>query len=89
MEMNKKAIVVLFPVFIVFFASLFSSKHPDTLEIFAVNQGFEKQTKKIVLILNNYNLPFINNQFLSSFCAGIVGLVLLYILYKTIKFFEK
>ncbi|GMO66104.1 MAG: hypothetical protein Nk1A_3660 [Endomicrobiia bacterium] len=87
--MNKKVIVILFPVFVVLFASLFSSKHPDTLETFAVNQGFEKQAKKIVLIFNNYNLHFINNQFLSSFCAGIIGLVLLYILYETIKFFTK
>ncbi|MDR1511817.1 MAG: hypothetical protein LBS15_03535 [Endomicrobium sp.] len=83
--MNKKIIIALFPMLVVLFASLFSSKYPDTLEAFSVKQGFEKQAKKIVLVFNDYNLPFINNRFLSFFCSGMIGLVLLYILYKTIK----
>jgi hypothetical protein len=90
MKTSKKTIIVLFPVCIILFASLFSSKYPDTIETFAINQGFKNQTKEIVLIFNDYNdLPFIVNQFLSSFCSGIIGLVLLYILYKTVKLFTK
>ncbi|MDR1784429.1 MAG: hypothetical protein LBQ99_01660 [Endomicrobium sp.] len=87
--MNKKTILALFPALIILSSSLFSSKYPDTLETFAVNQGFVKQYKKIVLIFNDYTLPFISNQFLSSLCAGIIGLALLYILYKMVKFFIK
>jgi len=83
--MNKKNIGVLFPILIVLFASLFSSKYSDTLETFAINHGFEKQAKETVSIFADYSLPFINNRFLSSFCAGIIGLAALYILYITVK----
>jgi len=87
--MNKKIIVVLFPVFIVFFASLFSSKYSDALETFAINHGFEKQAKETNSIFADYTLPFINDGFLSSFCAGIIGLGILYILYRVVKRFIK
>jgi hypothetical protein len=91
--MNKKTGVVIFPIFIVLSASLFASKHPDTLETLAINYGFDKQVKETASIFAGYSFPFfINNQFLSTLCAGTTGLILLYVLYKginTIKHFIK
>jgi cobalt/nickel transport protein len=91
--MNKKTFAVILPVFVVLLASLFASKYPDTLETLAINYGFEHQTKEISSLFSGYSLSFINNQFISTFCAGIVGLFILYILYKvlnsTVKRFVK
>jgi hypothetical protein len=83
--MNKKTGCVVFPIFIVLSASLFASKHPDTLETLAINYGFDKRAKEAASIFVDYSFPFINNQFLSTLCAGIIGLILLYILYKGIN----
>jgi len=83
--MNKKIFAVIFPVLTVFFASLFASKYPDTLETLAINYGFEKQAKEITLIFKSYSAPFISSKFLSVFCAGLIGLVALYILYLGIS----
>jgi cobalt/nickel transport protein len=75
----------MFPIFIVLFASLFASKHPDALETLAINHGFGKQAKETASIFAGYSFPFINNQFLSTLCAGVTGLILLYVLYKGIN----
>jgi hypothetical protein len=83
--MSKKNGVVIFPMFIVLSASLFASKHPDTLETLAINYGFDKQAKETASIFAGYSFPFINNQFLSTLCAGTTGLILLYVLYKGIN----
>lgn len=84
--MNKKIVGgVMFPIFIVLSASLFASKHPDTLKILAINYGFDKQAKETVSVFADYSFPFINNQFLSTLCAGATGLILLYVLYKGIN----
>jgi hypothetical protein len=83
--MNKKIGVVIFPIFIVLSASLFASKHPDILETLAINYGFDKQAKETASIFAGYSFPFINNQFLSTLCAGATGLILLHVLYKGIN----
>lgn len=83
--MNKKIGTVIFPIFVTFFASLFASKNPDVLETLAINYGFDKQAKEIASIFAGYSFPFISSHFLSTFCAGATGLVLLYILYKGIN----
>ncbi|OEG71800.1 hypothetical protein ATZ36_12700 [Candidatus Endomicrobiellum trichonymphae] len=83
--MNKKISAVIFPIFVVLSASLFASKHPDTLETLAINYGFDKQAKEAASIFAGYSFPFINNQFLSTLCAGAIGLILLCVLYKGIN----
>jgi cobalt/nickel transport protein len=83
--MNKKTGVIIFPIFVVLSASLFASKHPDALEVLAINYGFDKQAKETASIFAGYSFPFINNQFLSTLCAGVTGLILLYVLYKVIN----
>ncbi|MDR0819929.1 MAG: PDGLE domain-containing protein [Endomicrobium sp.] len=83
--MNKKTGAVIFPIFVVLSASLFASKHPDTLETLAINYGFDKQAKEMASIFAGYSFPFINNQFLSTLCAGATGLILIYVLYKGIN----
>jgi NADH:ubiquinone oxidoreductase subunit 6 (subunit J) len=83
--MNKKTIAISAPVFVVLIASLFASKYPDSLEILAINYNFENKAKIISLLFTNYSFPFIKNQYLSTFCSGIIGLFLLYISYKIIN----
>jgi hypothetical protein len=91
--MNRKISAVIFPMFVALSASLFASKHPDILETLAINYGFDKQAKETTSIFARYSFPFINNQFLSTLCAGTTGLVLLYVLYKginiAVKYFTK
>jgi hypothetical protein len=83
--MNKKISAFIFPIFVVLSASLFASKHPDTLEMLAINYSFDKQAKETASIFAGYSFPYINNQFLSTLCAGATGLILLYVLYKGIN----
>jgi cobalt/nickel transport protein len=83
--MNKKTGGFIFPIFTVFSASLFASKHPDILETLALKYGFDKQAEETASMFADYSFPFINNQFLSTLCAGVMGLILLYVLYKGIN----
>ncbi|AKL98556.1 PDGLE domain-containing protein [Endomicrobium proavitum] len=84
--MNKKVFAAIgVPVAIVFFASLFASSHPDALERISINYGFEDKAKETSSFFTDYSLSFINNEFLSAFFAGVIGLVLLYGLYKLIS----
>jgi hypothetical protein len=91
--MNKKTVAVTLPIFVVILAGLFASRYPDTLETMATNYGFEDKAKEIVSLFTDYSFPFINNQFISTFLAGIAGLFFLFVLYKainkTVKWFEK
>jgi hypothetical protein len=91
--MNKKTSAVVFPIFVVLSASLFASKRPDALETLAINYSFDKQAKETASIFAGYSFPFINNQPLSTLCAGATGLILLYVLYKginsVVKYFTK
>ncbi|MCA6072356.1 MAG: PDGLE domain-containing protein [Endomicrobium sp.] len=87
--MNKKTFVITIPILVVLLASLFASKRPDTLETIAINYGFKGQAKEISSLFTGYSFPFIHNQFMSSFCAGIMGLFIIYVLYKVVKRFVK
>jgi hypothetical protein len=80
--MNKKTLFTTFPVFIVFFSSLFASRYPDILETLIMNRGIAKQHKEAISIFANYSVPFIGNKSLSFFCSGLIGLLLLSIVYK-------
>jgi cobalt/nickel transport protein len=80
--MNKKNLVFIIPIFIVLLASLFASKLPDTLETLAINYGFKDKAKETFSLFSDYSFPFVENHYASTFLAGIIGLVLLYILFK-------
>ncbi|MDR1474607.1 MAG: PDGLE domain-containing protein [Endomicrobium sp.] len=80
--MNKKNLVFIIPIFTVLLASLFASKLPDTLETLAINYGFEDKAKKTFSLFSNYSFPFVENHYASTFLAGIIGLCILYILFK-------
>jgi uncharacterized membrane protein YuzA (DUF378 family) len=85
--MNKKIIgIAAVPVLITLFASLFASSHPDALERVAINFGFDERAKEASSVFTDYAFPFINNEAVSTFLAGIAGLILLYLLYKAAGF---
>jgi hypothetical protein len=80
--MNKKKLASIIPIFTVFLASLFASKLPDTLETIAINYEFVNKTKETSSLLSGYYFPFVENHYASTFLAGIIGLALLYALFK-------
>lgn len=83
--MAKKILLFAAPVAIVFFASLFASAFPDTLEYIAENFNFSYAAKESGALFGDYHLGIISNEFLSTFIAGLIGLILLFILYKIIN----
>jgi hypothetical protein len=80
--MNKKNLASIIPVFIVFLASLFASRLPDTLETIAINYEFVNKAKEESSLFSGYYLFFVENHYTSTFLAGIIGLALLYALFK-------
>jgi hypothetical protein len=80
--MNKKKLAFIIPIFTVFLASLFASKLPDTLETIAINYEFINKAKETSSPFSGYCFPFIENHYASTFLAGIIGLALLYVLFK-------
>jgi hypothetical protein len=84
-KINKKALAFAFPTAIVILASLFASGLPDTLEDLAAKQGFAQSVEESSAIFADYSLPFMKGNALSTACAGIIGLILLFVIYKIIN----
>ncbi|MDR3113629.1 MAG: PDGLE domain-containing protein [Endomicrobium sp.] len=85
--MNKKIIgFAAVPVLITLFASIFASPYPDALERVAINFGFDEKAKETSSVFTDYAFPFISNEIVSTFFAGIAGMILLYLLYKAAGF---
>ncbi|MDR2066855.1 MAG: PDGLE domain-containing protein [Endomicrobium sp.] len=80
--MNRK---IILPGFVILFASIFASKYPDTLETLAINYGFANKAKETLSLFSGYSFPFIKNSSLSTLCAGLTGLLIIYILFQTTK----
>jgi len=80
--MNKKKLALIIPIFTVFLASLFASKLPDTLETIAINYEFINRAKETSSPFSGYCFPFVENHYVSKFLAGIIGLAVLYVLFK-------
>ncbi|MDR2860911.1 MAG: PDGLE domain-containing protein [Elusimicrobiota bacterium] len=83
--MNKKGLAIGVPIAIVLIASKFASTRPDTLESVAETHGFAQRAKETISLFSDYTVPFISNEFLSTFIAGLIGLILLYAIYKCIN----
>ncbi|MDR3049537.1 MAG: PDGLE domain-containing protein [Elusimicrobiota bacterium] len=84
-KINKKALAYAFPIAVVILASLFASGLPDTLEFLAAKMGFAQSVEESTAIFTDYTMPFMKENALSNICAGIVGLILLFVLYKIIN----
>jgi hypothetical protein len=82
--MNKR-ITFIIPIFIVFLASLFTSKYPDTLERLAINYVFIDKTKESLSIFSGYSFPFVKNSLLSTLLSGLTGLLIIFVFYKIIR----
>ncbi|MDR3281966.1 MAG: PDGLE domain-containing protein [Endomicrobium sp.] len=80
--MNRKKFFVAIPIFVVFFSSLFASRCPDILETLVINRNISKQSREVTSVFANYSVPFVNDKSLSTFFAGLVGLLVLNIIYK-------
>ncbi|MDR3306695.1 MAG: PDGLE domain-containing protein [Endomicrobium sp.] len=82
--MNKKIFAFVIPIFAALLASLFASKLPDALETVAINYGFANKAKETSSLFSGYSFPFVENHYASTFLAGLIGLALLYTLFKII-----
>ncbi|MDR3244326.1 MAG: PDGLE domain-containing protein [Elusimicrobiota bacterium] len=90
MTKNKKTLFAfIVPIAIVFLASLFASSYPDTLEALAIKYGFDQTAKEMSSVFTDYGIGALDNEFLSTFLAGLIGLFLLFALYKAISFTVK
>ncbi|MDR1952565.1 MAG: PDGLE domain-containing protein [Elusimicrobiota bacterium] len=89
----KNLFLIVFPAVVIFFASIFASSKPDALERVAISYNFADRAKEFSSLFTDYAFPFINIEFLSTFLAGVSGLILIYFLYKVIgiivNFFAK
>jgi hypothetical protein len=80
--MNKKKLAFIIPIFTIFLASLFDSKFPDTLETIAINYKFINKANETSSLFSGYCFPLVENDYASTLLAGIIGLALLYTLFK-------
>ncbi|CCO06935.1 PDGLE domain-containing protein [Desulforamulus hydrothermalis] len=81
MPKNKHVLVqLLLIVFVAGVLSGFSAASPDGLERVAEDLGFITQAQDHSSILSDYNLPFINNPYLSAGLAGILGCAVVFCL---------
>jgi cobalt/nickel transport protein len=81
-QMNKKYLAFIVPVFAVLLASLFASKLPDTLETIAINYGFANKAEETSSLFLGYSFPFVENHYASTFLAGLIGLALIYAMFR-------
>jgi hypothetical protein len=80
----KKILLIAFPTAVVLFASLFASQKPDTLESLAISYNFADRAKEINSLFSGYAFPAVSGDFLSTFLAGIAGIVIILAVYKFI-----
>jgi cobalt/nickel transport protein len=91
MKTNKKLFISAagFPALITLFASFLASSHPDALESVAIKYKFDEKAAETKSFFTDYSLSFIGNEFLSTLLAGIIGIVLLYVLYEIVNFIPR
>ncbi|MDR0486249.1 MAG: PDGLE domain-containing protein [Elusimicrobiota bacterium] len=82
--MNKKIFLWILPIAVILLASLFASSYPDALEAISEKYGFAENAYTIKAFFSEYSFPLIDNAFLTAFAAGIAGIILLYLLYKSL-----
>lgn len=55
----------------------FASGNPDGLEKMAENAGIEESKSEAAGLMPNYTVPTIENSYLSTFAAGVLGVFLI------------
>jgi hypothetical protein len=71
----KKILLVV--ILVTALAALFASQFPDGLEQVAVKLGFIDSAQEQTSIFTDYSCPFISNGMLSTFLAGILGILII------------
>lgn len=77
-------IVVLISIAVALLAGFFASSHPDGLEKVAGNLKFEEKSKGTPGVFIDYQLPSFPFPALSSAIAGIIGIILIFFIFKSI-----
>jgi len=91
----KKSLVFLFiaAVALALFFSPFASEMPDGLEKVAIEKEFEHMEKENPILdspLQDYSVPFIKNEKVSTAISGIIGVLLSFLIaYSTGYFIKK
>ncbi len=82
---NKKILIIglIVSLSVVILLSPFASSKPDGLERVAKDKGFSNKSynvlSKFVSVFEDYTVPFIKNEKLSTAIAGITGVLLVFI----------
>ena len=66
-------------------AGFFASTYPDGLEKVAKNLGFEKKVSSSPAVFIDYQLPAFPYPVLSSILAGIIGIIIIVFIFKSIS----
>ena len=84
--MKNKTIlaVILISIAVAILAGFFASSHPDGLEKVAGGLKFEERTKATPGVFIDYQLPMLPYSALSTALAGIIGLIIIFFIFKSI-----
>ena len=84
--MKNKTIlaVILIAIAVAILAGFFASSHPDGLEKVAGNLKFEERTKTTPGVFFDYQFPMLPYPALSTALAGIIGLIIIFFIFKSI-----
>jgi cobalt/nickel transport protein len=77
----------LLAALLVLLASFFGSTFPDGLDFVSEKLGFSQKGTSSPAPLANYQIPLIGSSPFFSFIAGLIGVVIILIISKTVVYF--
>ena len=78
----KKKMLLFIPIIVAAAASFLASEKPDTLEAVSLKYSFDEKALEASSLFTDYSFPLIKNDFLSAFVSALMGLLILYLLYR-------
>jgi len=79
--MKKMIIIFFIIILLILLIAPFASTFPDGLEKVAELFNFSDSSKNIISpLIPDYSIPIIKNELFSTFFAGIIGIILTYLL---------
>ncbi len=76
--------MILIAIAVAILAGFFASSNPDGLEKVAENLGFERKASATPGTFVDYTVSFITHPSFSTAVAGIVGVILIYFIFRSI-----
>jgi hypothetical protein len=84
MKNRPVLIIVLIAIALAIFAAFLASSHPDGLEKVAASLGFGGKATGTPGVFVDYQLPMFPLPALSSALAGIIGIIIIFFIFRSI-----